>query len=394
MAILKVVFWVFLAIVLYEYIGYAILLRILLLFKKKNNPNKELANNDLPEVTLFVTAYNEKDYIKSKVENSFSLNYPKNKLHLLWITDGSDDGTPEILAKYQNIKVLHTPERAGKISAMNRGMKFVTTPIVVFCDANTMLSKDSIIEIVKAFENPKVGCVAGEKRIASKNSDAAAGSGEGFYWKYESFLKKMDSEFNTTVGAAGELFAIRTELFKAVEPDTLLDDFILSMRIAINGYKIKYVPEAYAIETSSANVKEELKRKIRIAAGAVQSTFRLTKALNPFHDILLSFQFFSHKVLRWLFIPFILPFIFILNLYIFSNDMFNLKSIYNILMILQMFFYLLVVIGWLIRNLNIKLKIIFVPYYIFMMNYASWLGLIRYLKRSQSVNWERAKRAS
>ncbi len=393
MAILKIIFWILIAIVLYGYIGYALLLWILLLFKNLFKTNKIISINNTPEVTLFVTAFNEKDYVESKVENGFALNYPKNKLHFLWITDGSDDGTPEILAKYQNIKVLHNPERTGKINAMNRGMKFVTTPIVVFCDANTILSKDSVIEIVKAFENPKVGCVSGEKRIANKDSDTAAGSGEGIYWKYESLLKKLDSEFYTTVGAAGELFAIRTELFKEVEPDTILDDFILSMRIAINGHKIKYVPEAYALEKSSANVKEELKRKIRIAAGAVQSTFRLTKALNPFHNFMLSFQFFSHKVLRWLFIPFIFPILFILNLYIIVDEGYYINSIYSLLMLLQVLFYILVVFGWVIQNFNIKLKILFVPYYIFMMNYASWLGLFRYIKGKQNVNWERAKRA-
>ncbi|OFX29279.1 MAG: glycosyl transferase [Bacteroidetes bacterium GWA2_32_17] len=389
---MKIIFWLLFAFVLYEYIGYALLLIILVFFKKLFISNKIEGNTNLPDVTLFVTAYNEKDYIESKVENSFSLNYPANKLHFLWVTDGSDDGTPELLSKYKEIEVLHNTERAGKINAMNRGMKYVKTPIVIFCDANTLLSKDSVIEIVNAFKNPKVGCVAGEKKIVNKDSDTAAGSGEGIYWKYESLLKKLDSELHTTVGAAGELFAIRTELFNDVEPDTLLDDFILSMRIAINGYKIKYVPKAYATEKSSANINEELKRKIRIAAGAVQSFFRLTTALNPFHDILLAFQFFSHKVLRWLITPFILPFVLLLNVHIvvFSN---NSNIIYFVILLLQIIFYMLAFVGWAIRNSKIRLKLVFVPYYIFMMNYASWLGLFRYLSGKQSVNWERAKRA-
>ncbi len=190
------------------------------------------------------------------------------------------------------------------------------------------------------------------------------------------------------------MFAIRTELFNEVEPDTLLDDFILSMRIAINGYKIKYAPNAYAIETSSANVKEELKRKIRIAAGAVQSTFRLSKALNPFHDFLLAFQFFSHKISRWLIVPFALPLILLLNVHIVIFTSISYNYIYFAILILQIIFYLTVLIGLLLRNLNINFKIIFVPYYIFVMNYASWLGLIRFLKKKQSVNWERAKRAN
>lgn len=380
--------------VFYSYVGYGLLLYILVALKRLFSKNKPEINSEETEVTLFIAAFNEIDYVEEKVKNSVLLNYPKEKLHFLWVTDGSNDGTPELLSTYNNITVLHNSERAGKINAINRGMKTIKTPIVVFCDANTMLSQNSIKEIVRAFDDPIVGCVAGEKRIFDKSVDSAAGSGEGIYWKYESFLKKMDSEFYTTVGAAGELFAIRTELFNEVEPDTLLDDFIMSMRIAINGNLIKYVPQAYAYESSSANVKEELKRKVRIAAGAVQSTFRLTKALNPFHDFRLTFQFVSHKISRWLIVPFALPLLFIINLLLVYFDGYNQLTVYSVLFLLQLLYYIITLLGWIMQSMNIKLKILFVPYYIFMMNYASWLGLFRYIKGNQSVNWERAKRSS
>ena len=174
--------------------------------------------------------------------------------------------------------------------AMNRGVKFVETPIVVFSDAITTLGKESIRRIVKLFQDPKTGCVSGEKRIV--NGEKAAAAGEGLYWKYESTLKKWDAELNSVVGAAGELFAIRTELFQEVEPDTILDDFIISLRVAMKGGSIQYDPEAYAIETASANVKEELKRKIRIAAGGIQSVIRLWPLLNIFKYKMLSFHSF------------------------------------------------------------------------------------------------------
>ncbi|MBI5541803.1 MAG: glycosyltransferase family 2 protein [Bacteroidia bacterium] len=394
MLTLQILFWFLLIMVFYSYVGYGLLLYILVALKRLFSKNKPEINSEETEVTLFIAAFNEIDYVEEKVKNSVLLNYPKEKLHFLWVTDGSNDGTPELLSTYNNITVLHNSERAGKINAINRGMKTIKTPIVVFCDANTMLSQNSIKEIVRAFDDPIVGCVAGEKRIFDKSVDSAAGSGEGIYWKYESFLKKMDSEFYTTVGAAGELFAIRTELFNEVEPDTLLDDFIMSMRIAINGNLIKYVPQAYAYESSSANVKEELKRKVRIAAGAVQSTFRLTKALNPFHDFRLTFQFVSHKISRWLIVPFALPLLFIINLLLVYFDGYNQLTVYSVLFLLQLLYYIITLLGWIMQSMNIKLKILFVPYYIFMMNYASWLGLFRYIKGNQSVNWERAKRSS
>ncbi|HSH19698.1 MAG TPA: glycosyltransferase, partial [Draconibacterium sp.] len=232
MKTLEILFWLFLFIIFYSYLGYGILLYIIIKIRRILGLSKKFDGTQdyEPEVTLFVAAYNEKDYVDEKVKNSFSLNYPKEKVKQVWVTDGSDDGTPDMLKKYEGVEVYHLNERGGKIGAMNRGMQFVKTPIVIFSDGNTNLGTDSIQEIVNLFKNPKVGCVSGEKRIYMKDADAAAGAGEGLYWKYESTLKKWDAELYSVVGAAGELFAIRTELWQEVEKDTLLDDFIISLR--------------------------------------------------------------------------------------------------------------------------------------------------------------------
>jgi len=394
---MEIIFWVLIFIVFYAYLGYGIILFLLVVIKrifKKKQTN--IDNNYEPEVTLFVAAYNEKDYVDDKVNNSFNLDYPSEKVRQVWITDGSDDGTPNILKGYTNkgVEVHHEDARGGKIGAMNRGMQFVKTPIVIFSDGNTMLGKESIRRIVNLFKDPKVGCVSGEKRIASKDTDTAVGS-EGIYWKYESKLKKWDAELYSVVGAAGELFAIRTDLFQKVEKDTLLDDFIISLRIAMDGYTIQYDPEAYAIENSSADVKEELKRKIRISAGGIQSIVRLAPLLNIFKYGTLSFQYISHRVLRWTLAPLSLPAIFILNLIIANNYGFsNYENIYVIIYYLQIIFYVLALSGWYLENKKIRLKALFIPYYFFIMNYAMYLGFGRYIKGKQTVNWERAKRGS
>jgi len=397
MSYIEILFWFLVFIVFYSYLGYGILLFFLVkikhIFGKKSTT--ELSDYE-PEVTLFVAAYNEKDYVDQKVTNSFNLDYPTEKVRQVWITDGSDDGTPDILKRYidKGVKVYHESARGGKIGAMNRGMQFVETPIVIFSDGNTMLGKESIKRIVDLFKNPKVGCVSGEKRIAAKDSDAAVGS-EGIYWKYESKLKKWDAELYSVVGAAGELFAIRTELFKKVEKDTLLDDFIISLRIAMDGYTIQYDPEAYAIENSSADVKEELKRKIRIAAGGIQSIVRLSPLLNVFKYGTLSFQYISHRVLRWTLAPLSLPLILLINLYLVADFGFiNYSNVYVIIFYLQVLFYLLALTGWYLENRKIRLKILFIPYYFFIMNYAMYLGAARYIKGQQTVNWERAKRGT
>lgn len=393
---LIVLFWILLFVLFYTYAGYAMVLFVLLKLKKIFFPSRFLKpdNSYAPNVCLFVTAFNEKDYVQQKVENSYSLDYPKEKIQYVWITDGSDDGTPELLRKYKDLEVHHLDERRGKMHAMNRGVKFVKAPIIIFSDTNTLLGKQSIREIVAKFSNAKTGCVAGEKRIVDKQADAAAGAGEGLYWKFESWIKNMDAELNSAVGAVGELFAIRTKLFEDVETDTLLDDFIISLRIAQKGFHIAYTPNAFAEETASLNVKEELKRKIRIAAGGVQTIFRLKSLLNPFRFGLLSWQYFSHKVLRWTLAPISLFLILIINIWIVAIQR-NWTDLhfYSVFLYVQLVCYILAAVGWYFENKKLRFKILFIPYYFVTINYASIRGIFRYFKGKQSVNWEKSKRA-
>jgi cellulose synthase/poly-beta-1,6-N-acetylglucosamine synthase-like glycosyltransferase len=396
MMALKIIFWVFLFIIVYTYVGYGILLFVIIKIRRffKIGKKKVIDSSYEPEVTLFIAAYNEKDYVAAKMKNTSALDYPKNKLKIVWVTDGSDDGTPYLLKDFKHTTVHHLDERNGKIGAMNRGMAFVKTPIVIFSDANTNLGKESIRRIVNLFNDPTVGCVSGEKRIVDKESDVAAGAGEGIYWKYESALKKWDAELYSVVGAAGELFAIRTALYKQVEKDTILDDFIISLRVAQEGYTIQYDPEAYAIETASANVKEEFKRKIRISAGGIQSIVRLRSLLNIFKFGTLSFQYISHRVLRWSLTPLCLILLIPVLTILAANEGLFSFDFYSILFWLQLLFYAAAVLGWFLENRETRVKILFVPYYFFIMNLSVVLGFFRYIQKSQSVNWERSKRAS
>jgi cellulose synthase/poly-beta-1,6-N-acetylglucosamine synthase-like glycosyltransferase len=395
METLKILFWIFLFIIVYTYVGYGILLFAIIKIRRFFKIGKKLEIDPTyePEVTLFIAAYNEKDYVAAKMKNTLSLEYPKEKINIIWVTDGSDDGTPDLLQGYPNTTVHHLDARNGKIGAMNRGMEFVKTPIVIFSDANTNLGKESIRRIVNLFGNPKVGCVSGEKRIVDKESDVASGAGEGMYWKYESQLKKWDAELYSVVGAAGELFAIRTKLYRHVEKDTLLDDFMISLRVAQDGYTIQYDPEAYAIETASANVKEELKRKIRISAGGIQSIVRLRSLLNIFKYGTLSFQYISHRVLRWSLTPLCLVLLIPVLTILAANDGFLSFGLYAIFFWLQLLFYAAALLGWFLENRETRVKILFIPYYFFIMNLSVVLGFFRYMKNTQSVNWERSKRA-
>jgi len=386
---LETIFWICIFIVFYSYVGYGIVIYILVNIKNKFTNNLKYDLQFEPEVTLVVPCFNEADYIEDKIKNSLLLDYPHNKLKLIFISDGSSDDTHERIKKYPNIIALHENKRSGKAVAMNRAMKFVTTPIVAFCDANTTLNKEAIRELVKHYKDPNVGAVTGEKRIISTNKEGASTAGEGIYWKYESLLKKLDSDFYSVVGAAGELMSYRTELYKELPLDTLLDDLMQSMQIALNGYRVIYEKNAWAAETASANVKEELKRKIRISAGAWQSMLRLGKAFNPFHNFKLFFAFISHRVLRWTLAPFSLLILIIINIILLKSG----NIIYTTFFIMQITFYALALLGWYLENKKIKVKVLFVPYYFFIMNLCVFLGLFRFLKGKQSVSWERAKRA-
>jgi biofilm PGA synthesis N-glycosyltransferase PgaC len=388
---MKILLWTSLFIAFYAFFGYGILLFILIRIKRvlKGKPVLPLVNmNNMPTCTLVVAAYNEDGVMDEKITNSLGLAYPKDKLEFVFITDGSTDGTMDIIKSYPQIRHLHSNERKGKIAAVHRAMETITTEIVVFTDANTFLNADALVNICRHYSDKKVGAVAGEKRVYADADNATAG--EGFYWKYESKLKTWDSELYSVVGAAGELFSIRTALYEPVDASAILDDFMISLLVAKRGYRVIYEPDAYATESASQNVTEELKRKIRIAAGGIQSIIWLKALLNPFPMAVLTFQYVSHRVLRWTVVPFLMMLAIILNMVIVANG--GASMIYTLLLIAQVGFYLMAILGWIMEERNIKIKIFFIPYYFCMMNYAVVMGIIRFSKGKQSAIWEKAKR--
>ncbi len=387
---MHIVFWISLFLIFYTFIGYGLLLFLLVKLKRILRPGKrkQYEFDALPTCTLIVAAYNEEDFIEQKIANTLALNYPDAKLSLLFVTDGSTDRTAEIVAKYPQIKLMHSTAREGKIVAVHRAVQEVSTEIVVFTDANTFLNEDALVNICRHYKDDQVGAIAGEKRVMiEENADATVG--EGFYWKYESKLKAWDSELYSVVGAAGELFSVRRNLYVPVPANCVLDDFMISMRIAEKGYRIVYEPDAYAMESSSANIKEELKRKIRIAAGGIQSVIWLKSLLLPFKYPVLSFQYISHRVLRWTITPFLMILVFLLNVFIVMIDP---SLIYLVLLVAQVLFYLSAYLGWVMEARKLRVKLLFIPYYFCIMNYAVLAGLLRYFFSGQSVIWEKAIR--
>jgi len=388
---IKVLFVLGMAVTFYSYIGYGILLWLWLklrnFFKRPSAIPKAIYT---PPVTLIVAAYNEEDFIQQKIENTLSLQYPKEALKLIFITDGSTDATPHIVGRYPQLQLLHSDARKGKVAAMHRAMAFVKTPYVIFSDANTLLNKESVLNIVQHYQNPGVGGVAGEKKIMQSGGEAAAGAGEGLYWKYESALKKLDWQFYSVVGAAGELFSIRTALYEYPGDNILLDDFIISLRVCQKGYRVAYEADAFALETASSSIKEEQKRKIRISAGGFQSMYLLRDLLNIFKYPVLSFQYISHRVLRWTLCPLFLPIILLCNIILVASGS---SFIYTLILLAQLLFYGLALAGWLLSLKNKKVSFLYAPYYFVFINVSLYFGLIRFLNGRQTVLWEKAARA-
>jgi poly-beta-1,6-N-acetyl-D-glucosamine synthase len=390
----KFLFFFSLLIVFYSYIGYGMLIYLLVKIKQLiSNPDKNQCLSDFePDVTLVVAAFNEAGFIQRKLSNSMDLDYPAGKLRWIFITDGSTDGTPEIIHRYNDhIRVLHQPERMGKVAAINRAMKYVETPYVIFSDANTLLNIESVKEILKHYTDPLVGGVAGEKKIISGENDKAAGAGEGIYWKYESLLKKLDSDFYSVVGAAGELFSIKTSLFHQAGEDTIIEDFVQSLQICMDGYVIRYEPKAFATETSSLSIREEQKRKVRIAAGAFQAMLILKDLFKVFKHPKLSFQFISHRILRWTLCPVCLIIFFISDAWLVYHGE---RGFYVLVFLVQTVFYASAVAGWLFANRNLKIKAFYIPYYFLFMNLSVFLGFSRFIRSKQPAVWEKAARNS
>ena len=394
MLTLKILFWAMLLIVFYTYLGYGILLYIIIRLKRLfwGKPQEAVLppDEELPDMTLLICAYNEEDVVAEKMKNTLAIDYPKDKFRIMWVTDGSNDHSNELLKAYPEVDIVFSPERRGKSAALKHGLRELKTRYVAFTDANTMLNAGALKEIARQFMDPTVGCVSGEKRVIAKKDGDMAAKGEGLYWKYESTLKRWDSELYSTMGAAGELYAMDPTLVREVPDEALLDDFMMSMYVVQAGKRIAYAPDAYAQEYGSANIFEESKRKRRIAAGGLQSIWWLRSMLNPLHQPLVTFQYVSHRVLRWSITPVAMIILFVVNIIL---ALMGAGLFYSIFLALQLLFYLIALIGWISSRYGHRNKILYTIYYFVFMNINVFRGMAYLRTHGKSGAWEKAKRS-
>lgn len=385
----ETIFWLSVGIILYTYVGYALILLILTTIKRRVKTTAIADDNKYEAVTVLVAAYNEENSIEEKIKNCLSLDYPTARITFLFITDGSTDGTASIIRKYPSIVHLHSDERSGKLAAVNRAMEVVATPFVIYSDANTLLNKQSIWRIMRHYADEKVGGVAGEKKVVAAGLNDTVGKGEGLYWKYESALKRLDSALYSVVGAAGELFSIRTALYSRIPNQVILDDFVQSLSVCLKGFVVRYEPGAFSQEKGSVSVKDEMERKTRISAGGFQAIVLLKKLFNVFRHPTLSFQYISHRVLRWTLAPLALVALLISSVaaWYMGGGLF-----YGYFSVLQLIFYGFAIVGWVMAHNNRHPGVFYLPFYFTFMHMCVFTGFGRYLFGKQGSAWKKAAR--
>ena len=383
MTMMTILFWFCLAVLFYCYIGYGLLLHFINSFvKKRKNVSHSFYQ---PPVTLVIPAYNEGGILSRKLQNSLALNYPADKLKILVVADGSNDETAQVLQQYPGIQLLHNSQRRGKAAALNHAMQTVQTPIVIFTDADSLLNKDAVQNMVPHFENVKVGGVAGEKKIEEGHS--SVGRAEGLYWQYEAVMKRLDAQFYTVLGA-GELLALRTALYPVLDEALILDDLYLSMHIGLQGYTVAYEPQAWATEAPTVSLQEEGKRKVRIASGAFQAIEKL-RLRRLLRYPKMAFQYVSRRWLRWVLCPIFIITLLVLNILLVAQ---NGGTLYNVLLGLQGIFYTAAFAGWLLIKNKRGGALATVPFYFLFMNFCMLKGLFLYLSGRHTALWPKAQK--
>ena len=381
MQIITIVFWAAWVLILYTYVVFPVLLAAFARFKRRHSGAIAEGVTELPRVAMVVAAYNEAHVLGRKLQNTWQLDYPVDRFQLLIGSDGSDDGTETILSECRDsrLRKFLYQNRRGKISVLNSVMSEVNADIVVMSDANTMFAPDSLRKMIAHFADPEVGCVSGELLLEQEGGV----SGEGLYWKYESWIKRNESRLGFLIGCNGGIFAIRRELYEPLPASTIVEDFVLSMRILERGYRVHFEPAARAVEPPCASSRAEMIRKIRIGAGGFQALSLTRSLLHPRFGFR-AFAFWGHKVMRWL-VPVFLA------IAIASNVLLVGVPVYPILLAAQLAG--AGVAYWAYRSSTTPRWTRPISYF-YLMNFALFCGLVRYLTGTQRVTWDRATPAS
>ena len=378
---MEIIFWMSAFLILYTYAVYPLMLAVF--FRPKDKDYRPQAENPEPSmVTILVCAHNEEKVIRERIDNLLSLDYPKEKTEIVIASDGSCDDTDNIVKEYKDagVRLLSFSDRAGKVNTINRSLSDLNGDIIVLTDANTIFERDAVSRLIEKFKYKDIGCVVGELHFR----DEGIGRLEGIYWRFEQFLKKTEGARGSLLGANGGIYAFRKELFINLPNDTIVEDFVLPMKILEKGHKVYYEPLAIAYEDAAQKLVQEFERRVRIGAGDYQALVYTWKILNPLRGFT-AFAYFSHKVVRW-FVPFFIISLFFTNLFLVNH------FFYRMVFMSQIIFYITAGLGNVLHRIDFKCKYIELPYYFVSMNTALLIGFFRFCLGRQSVKWIRTQR--
>ena len=376
-------FWVSLFGVIYAYFGYPLLLVVMNRIREMLSPlvPARFSENEAPSVTVLIPAHNEVDVIGRKLENTLALYYP-GEFHILVVSDGSSDGTAEVVrgfAEDKRLDFIELVERKGKANALNVGLEQISSDVVIFSDASIMLDEQAVWNIVRPFADLRIGCVSGEDLIEG-------GGGEGLYGKYELFLRNQESKYGSIVGASGSFYAQRRAL---VTPflEGFAPDFLSVLNTVEHGYRAISLPEAFGFMTAVESTSDEFQRKVRTLIRGYTALFKKARLLNPLRAPLFSLFLISHKLMRWL-VPFFLIGVLVTNLLLLDH------VFYQLFCIAQLAFYVLALLAWrgvgpIQSSIPGKIALYFTA-----VNVAIFYAWIRYFSGVRQELWTPSRRAS
>lgn len=361
--------------IVYAYFGYPLLL--MLLSRKKREADTHNSNDQYePSASLIIPVHNEEKIISDKIQNTLSLDYPKDKLEILIISDGSTDQTGEIARGYENegVKFFEQPLRKGKAAALNRGLSESKNEIIVFSDASIILEEKALPNLLRRFSDKRIGCVSGEDYIPGEG-------GEGAYGRYELFLRNLESRIGSIVGASGCFYTQRRDLCEPF-PEGMAPDFFSVLKTVEKGYRAVTEPTAKGMMRSVPDPKSEFERKVRTLLRGMTTLIHFKHLLNPFKYGVFSLQLISHKLMRWSTGLFLIL-LFLSNLFLIGS------KFYLTILLLQVAFYALAFIGY----LGISRPFVFkVPFFFSMVNLSALVAWFKYLSGHRQEIWEPSKR--